>query len=413
MTTLADLLSMQQDNSGPGGKSSTGQPTVDSLTRGRTEEEINALLSGMRISTPGFEQTFGHPSATPMPQNFLRNESTGKVYDLGLSRQAGPAVDYASPVEIVGYGKGYRVKGDPFTAIMQGGRIIKLGADTGADTGADRKRMVQDLDLQLKQQSLAGGQIEQQIKLGQLADMNQPMPNQGQTAAALGVPAAPPMYPGMSRKAREALQSKEVLQSEKRIAEQEVDARNQGVMAQDAERFKTLNESTDTGPIIGSAPVAWMRGLMDDNVQEMRSISDRLTPKMREPGSGATSDFDARMFQSALFGVNKNKGANDAIATAMIARAKSEKDRVAFNQAYLQANNTLQGADAQWQKYAADNPIFDPSSPGVPKINAARKNWRSYFSREQQAVTVRSEAEAMQLPSGTRFVLNGRVGVKE
>ena len=146
-----------------------------------------------------------------------------------------------------------------------------------------------------------------------------------------------------------------------------------------AEQFKALNERTSTGPISGSAPAAFVRGIFDPDIQTMRSISDRLTPKMREPGSGATSDFDARMFQSALFGVNKNPESNRAIADAMILKAKAEKDRVSFMESYLAQNNTLRGADSAWTQYAEANPIFDPKETASFGLNKGRVDWQTWF----------------------------------
>ena len=383
-----------------------GDPSPENLA------VMQAMLNGgdyqdTGILNPQGQAPMRQASQMPqqMPQNYLRNQDTGATYDLGPSQQPGPALDYSSaPVEIGGYGKGYRLKGDASRVVLADGRIV----DLGRDTGAERKRQLEDLAIADKRQNIATGGVEQQVKMAQLAELMGLDPSQmgadfqiddrprgfsgpvgpdrrQQTAQALGVPVAPNVYGGMSRKGRETLQAKEILQAEKRLAEDEANARNQGVLAQDAQRFKQLNEETTTGPIAGSDPVAWIRSIGDDNVTEMKAIQSRLTPKMREPGSGTTSDFDAKMFQAALFGVNKNKGANDAIANAMITKAKAEKDRVAFNSAYLQANNTLRGADAKWAEYAESNPIFDPASEGMPKINGNRKGWREYFSGGQQA----------------------------
>lgn len=340
---------------------------------GDTNQENISVAQGMANSSQ-----FVPPA---MPQNYIQRGNNAPI-DLGPSQMSGPALDHSqAPVEIGGYGKGYRLKGDPMTVILGDGRMVRMGADTGAD----RKRMMDDIALQKARQDVASGQTDHQLKQMQLAELmgldptGQGVSNQ-QSAQALGVPAAPDMYRGISKKQRDILQGKEMLQAEKRLAEEEQAARAQGVSATDANRFKQLNEKTTTGPITGSAPVAWARGIFDDDVQEMKSIQDRLTPKMREPGSGATSDFDAKMFQSALFGVNKQKGANEAIANAMILKSKAEKDRVAFSNAYLQANKTLRGADTAWAKYAEDNPIFDPTSEGIPKLNPARVKWEQYFN---------------------------------
>lgn len=365
---------------------------ADLLRSGKTPEELNALLSGSTITSGSLNPNFmaGEPYMPPQeqPVNSIVNARTGRAVPLldaygrpSQSQGQSQALDYSSaPVEFGGM-KGYRVKGDPMTVIMGDGRIVRMGADTGAD----RKRMAEDLAIAAQRQKMEQDSIETQMKRLQLAElMGVDTTGSGvssqQQAQALGVPLAPNAYAGMSRKGREALQAKEIPLAQKTLAEQEAEARNQGAAAQDAKRFMELNEKTETGPIIGSAPVSWLRSIANDDVSEMQAIQSRLTPKMREPGSGATSDFDAKMFQSALFGMNKNKGANDAIAKAMILKAKQEKDRVAFNSAYLQANNTLRGADAQWAKYAEENPIFDPTSEGAPKLNPFRVKWEQYFS---------------------------------
>lgn len=80
-------------------------------------------------------------SQKQLPQNYIQNERTGRVMDMGQSQPAGPAMDYSSPIEIGGYGKGYRLKGDGTRAVLADGRIV----DLGRDTGAERARMKEDL----------------------------------------------------------------------------------------------------------------------------------------------------------------------------------------------------------------------------------------------------------------------------
>ena len=86
--TLAELLAMQQDNTDPGVQYQTGQPTLASLTKGRTEEEINQLLSGMQIRSPGFDPNFmsGEPYMPPqaqqMPQNYVQRGNNAPI-DMG------------------------------------------------------------------------------------------------------------------------------------------------------------------------------------------------------------------------------------------------------------------------------------------------------------------------------------------
>lgn len=204
-------------------------------------------------------------------------------------------------------------------------------------------------------------------------------------ARELGVPTAPNVFGGLSEKVRDKLQEASFKTGEKQLAGQEEDARASESLARDAERFKQLLQDNTTGKFVGSAPVAWLRGAFGDaGVEEMQSISNRLVPKMREPGSGSTSDFDARMFQSAMFGTATGKQANEAIANGLIAKAKLDRDRVDFFNAYLTANKTLRGADSAWSQYLSANPIFDPENTDVPTINKSRVKWREYFSQGGQ-----------------------------
>lgn len=52
--------------------------------------------------------------------NYLRNNTTGAQYnfDSAPMNQNALALDYSSPIEIGGVGKGYRLKNDPFSAVL-------------------------------------------------------------------------------------------------------------------------------------------------------------------------------------------------------------------------------------------------------------------------------------------------------
>lgn len=100
--------------------------------------------------------------------NFLRNNTTGKTYEFQSAPgtvQNSLMLDYAQPIEIAGFGKGYRVKNDPYTVALNDGRTMQIGIDEEA-TAAKRK---QGLDLEkaqlsnklLEAQILAAGQREQ------------------------------------------------------------------------------------------------------------------------------------------------------------------------------------------------------------------------------------------------------------
>ena len=148
----------------------------DLLNSGKTPEEINAILSGSTVSSgtldPNFMagEPYMPPQQMPMPQNYIRNERTGATYDMGQSQPSGPALDYSSPIEIGGQGKGYRLKGDASRVMLQDGRMF----DLGRDTGAERARILEDMKIAKARQELEQGGVESQLKRAQLEQLTNP-----------------------------------------------------------------------------------------------------------------------------------------------------------------------------------------------------------------------------------------------
>jgi hypothetical protein len=163
--------------------------------------------------------------------------------------------------------------------------------------------------------------------------------------------------------------------AEKRLNEMDEGAKSAQAMAQDTQRFLELQKGVQMqGPVAGRVPA------FTSDAQEMDAITARITPQMRQPGSGATSDFDAKMFQMATVSRTKNDDANEAIAQGVKANAQVAQDRVQFMRDYLSVNGHLDGAERKWKQYADKNPIFDPASPSVPKINPKRVPYQQFFS---------------------------------
>lgn len=91
--------------------------------------------------------------------NYLRNNDTGAQYnfDSAPMNQNALALDYASPIEFGGVGKGYRVKGDPYTAILADGRTVRMGGDSEA---TNKLQMAQ---LDMEKARLANRKLEADI----------------------------------------------------------------------------------------------------------------------------------------------------------------------------------------------------------------------------------------------------------
>lgn len=207
---------------------------------------------------------------------------------------------------------------------------------------------------------------------------------------ALGVPVAEvdPLS-GLAPRVAEAAGKEQAKQTEKDLAGlREAVAAGRATQA-DLNRFDALMNVQETGGIYGVPGIGGLArsigGVFDPQVSEMNAIADKITPTMRQPGSGATSDFDARMFQSATVGVGKPKEANAAIIRAAQAAQKLQEEALSFKEAYATANGgSLRGADEQWRRYLEANPIFDPESPDKPKLNTKRVSYQQFFRAPSQ-----------------------------
>lgn len=322
--------------------------------------------------------------------NYLRNNMTGSQYNFDSVPQNGnaDALDYSSPFEVggPGGGKGYRLKSDPMTVQLGDGRLVQLGVDVEATRKRNMENQKFNLGMEQGRVGIEGDRIKNKLLEAQIADLqggSDAVPTR-MLAQSMGVPSAPPdPLTGLSRKAREQFQTKMYSAGDKQVSVLEQDVRESGAMGQDAKRFKELNEKTATGPLIGSAPIGWIRKIADSDLQEMDSISSKIIPKLRQPGSGATSDFDARMFGKGTIGIDKDRKANNAIAEGLLAKSKQDFDRAEFMRTYLEANGSMRGAENSWSKYTSANPIFDPASSDVPKINESRVHWRKFFEGGQ------------------------------
>ena len=154
-------------------------------------DELNAFLSQSTIRSSGYGeppqqmpqqrlQSALEPQQT-MPQNYVRNNSTGNVTNLDYAAQPQyggsqqgissgmPALDYSSaPVEMGGV-KGYRAKGDPFTVYMQDGTKLSLVTDQKAT----RERRKEDLALYNQTPQAAYDKRIMELKAEEIA-ANQP-----------------------------------------------------------------------------------------------------------------------------------------------------------------------------------------------------------------------------------------------
>jgi len=217
----------------------------------------------------------------------------------------------------------------------------------------------------------------------------------------------PPRPAQAQQSAEEARASVELRESREKLPEA-------SRVAADAKRFLELMKVQPTGGWYRNLPGAGaIEAAFDPEAEEMRAITDRLTPLMRQGLPGSATENDVRMFRGGTVGTNKNPQTNQNIGQGMVVAAQNLSDQQDFKEAYVAQHKTLQGANEAWKSYLDANPIFDPkSSVESPTLNLNRASWRSHFSsggRPQPRVTPPAEGrvEIPPLPPGARLITPG------
>jgi hypothetical protein len=185
----------------------------------------------------------------------------------------------------------------------------------------------------------------------------------------------------------------------------------------EATRWMELNATRGTGGY-GELTPGLNAPLFDDaGRQEMRSITARVTPMMRQAGSGTMSDKDVELFQKGTLSIANRGSVNQVIAYAMIEAAKNAEGYVEFLEEFAQNNNgSTLGASAVWNSYLNEYPIFSEGGAGV---NRNRPHWRDVLGGGQQQpapapraapgggggpVRVNTQEEYDRLPRGTPYI---------
>ena len=120
-------------------------------------DRIGRLMSLRDLVTAGQMA----PDAAPLPMNTLRNNTTGAEYQLESSPRGaqGPQLDYSQPIEIYGQGKGYAIKGQPLSAMING-RRVDYGVDSAKSQAMTQAAQDRALKLEQVQQGLDAGALD-------------------------------------------------------------------------------------------------------------------------------------------------------------------------------------------------------------------------------------------------------------
>jgi hypothetical protein len=258
--------------------------------------------------------------------------------------------------------------------------VDKAQADAiAAGVTADNAPQKQSLDMQNTQANIDESVAKTNASNVKTDALTQQDSDNGLVNLGLPKPKRLPWADVKDAKQKAMLQSRVYSASEAALAKEREEVVSKNSLAQDAQRFLELNTKIPTGGFADKYSAGQWAKSFGDDYSEMQAITAKLVPLMRAPGSGSTSDFDAKMFKQGTVGVDKPGKTNESIANALIARAKQADDYLTFKQDYLQQNGTLQGADQYWKEYANKNPIFDPKKPNSFELNKNRKDYQEYF----------------------------------
>ena len=159
------------------------------------------------------------------------------------------------------------------------------------------------------------------------------------------------------------------------------------------DRFQQLNRNQRTGGIQHQEmtgwerlnPVSWVGAVgnavarFDPEVQEMSGIASGLQGQARPPGSGATSDFEQRLYRMGVPSPEKRGPVNDNIIRYQKGVIAEERDRTAFDEEFMRRNGSLSGSAEAWTRYVTANPYIVTDNKGRTTLNEGRQDWRSYF----------------------------------
>ena len=222
---------------------------------------------------------------------------------------------------------------------------------------------------------------------------------QGQVSRVGGSPlvSMPP-----AERAEDSERGKAVAQTMKTYAD---DGMSAAEMLQNTKRLSQLLSTTETGS--SAALTDFVRrntgiAISDDAgpIQAIQAMVDFMAPRMRPPGAGATSDFDARQFLSSLPSLMGNPTGNAIITQTLGGMAETRLANAQIAQEYLvgriSAEEAFQKMQAlpdpfekfkQWQQLTGNVPKgADPTKiPGGYEDQITQEAWDN-MTPEQRAL---------------------------
>lgn len=137
-------------------------------------------------------------------------------------------------------------------------------------------------------------------------------------------------------------------------------ARGSDEAALTAEQFVDINRNQNTGGWRAIPGATDLAGALDPEISRMNSLTARMAPQQRVPGSGTTSDRDLSLYLQAVPSAAKPGNVNSDIARQARADAERRSRYVQFLDRYVSQNGSLLGAEQAWRT--------EQAAAGKPRI---------------------------------------------
>lgn len=352
---------------------------------------IQDLLAQQALQRDLASDPYGESSqiSVDVPQNYMTS-SSGMAYDFGPSQTSlggGQGLDYASgPVEYMGQ-KGFRLAGDPFTVQLANGQRLRLGEDTAAtQTRNDAQSKRIGSILANEQTQLENEQKRQQIQQGKNFAGGIPSLQKGEI-----------WNPRLSR-------VESVPGSDRYIKQQEDFAKDQAAA-------ETV--SGKTGAAIAKVDEIFGQGGMENPSSGFQSNFGGYNAYLTQFFPGEASDTRKKI-----------EGLKSDLKTAGLEMMRSggsigqmtEKEWPIVERMISNISPMLSEPEAAFQLAKVKTRMDEIAKTANRQFSDSWMNTQ-FADRVKEPsggapVPVRTKEEAMALPIGTRFILNGRSGKK-
>lgn len=139
------------------------------------------------------------------------------------------------------------------------------------------------------------------------------------------------------------------------------------------QEFAGLQQQQPTGPGAGINPLTggvWL----DRETRAMDALSARMLGLMRPTGSGATSDFEQRIYARGAPSIDNTPEQNAAIINGIMRATEIADARQFFYEAYAEQFGNLNGAEQAFQQSPDYRTLADPALLGPQQAQRTQPN---------------------------------------